>query len=101
MDLQQEQWWENYQKDNEAIILDVRTADEVEEVAIPNAINIDIYLGQGFLDAVEQLDKSKSYYVYCKAGGRSNQACLLMKSLGFENVNNLLGGITEWEGPTV
>lgn len=101
MDLQQEQWWENYQKDNEAIILDVRTADEVEEIAIPNAINIDIYLGQGFLDAVEQLDKSKSYYIYCKAGGRSNQACLLMKSLGFENVNNLLGGITEWEGPTV
>ncbi len=101
MDLQQEQWWENYQNDADAIILDVRTEEEVEEKAIPNAVNIDIYLGQGFLDAIEELDKTKNYYVYCKSGGRSNQACLLMKSLGFENVNNLLGGITEWEGPTV
>jgi len=101
MDLQQEQWWENYQNDADAIILDVRTEEEVEEKAIPNAVHIDIYLGQGFLDAIEELDKRKNYYVYCKSGGRSNQACLLMKSLGFENVNNLLGGITEWEGPTV
>jgi len=101
MDLTQEQWWEQYQQDDNAVILDVRTDEEVEELAIPQAINIDIYLGQGFLDAIEELDKRKNYYVYCKSGGRSNQACLLMKSLGFENVNNLLGGITEWEGPTV
>ncbi|MGG5507821.1 MULTISPECIES: rhodanese-like domain-containing protein [unclassified Myroides] len=101
MDLTQELWWEQYQQDDKGVILDVRTDEEVEEQAIPNAINIDIYLGQGFLDAVEQLDKTKNYYVYCKAGGRSNQACLLMNQLGFENTFNLVGGITEWEGPTV
>lgn len=101
MNLSQEQWWEKCQEDPNAVILDVRTEEEVEEVAIPGAINIDIYKGQGFLDEVEALDKSKNYYVYCKAGGRSNQACLLMGQLGFENTYNLLGGITEWEGPTV
>lgn len=101
MDLTQEQWWEQYQQDDNAVILDVRTGEEVEEAAIPHAVNIDIYLGQGFLDAVEELDKSKNYYVYCKAGGRSHQACLLMNQLGFENTFNLVGGITEWEGPTV
>jgi len=101
MNLTQEQWWEQYQNDSNAVILDVRTDEEVEEVAIPNALTIDIYKGQGFLDEVEQLDKSKNYYVYCKSGGRSNQACLLMNQLGFENTFNLLGGITEWEGPTV
>ncbi|MDR2221743.1 MAG: rhodanese-like domain-containing protein [Flavobacteriaceae bacterium] len=101
MNLDQQQWWEQYQQDENAVILDVRTEDEVEEVAIPGAINIDIYKGQGFLDAVEQLDKNKNYYVYCKAGGRSNQACLLMGQMGFENTFNLLGGITEWEGPVV
>ena len=99
--LSQDQWWEQCQADEKAVILDVRQADEVEEKAIPGAVNIDIYLGQGFLDEVEALDKSKHYYIYCKSGGRSNQACLLMEQLGFENTFNLLGGITEWEGPTV
>ncbi|MHC5201658.1 rhodanese-like domain-containing protein [Myroides sp. LJL119] len=100
MNLSQEQWWEQYNQDQNAVILDVRTSEEVQEKAIPNAINIDIYLGQEFLDQLEQLDKTKSYYVYCKSGGRSNQACLLMGQLGFDNTYNLLGGITEWEGPT-
>lgn len=99
MNLSQEQWWEQCQNDVEAVILDVRTEDEVGEKSIPNAINIDIYKGQEFLDELEKLDKNKNYYVYCKAGGRSNQACLLMGQLGFENTFNLLGGISEWEGP--
>ncbi|MCP1995802.1 rhodanese-like domain-containing protein [Flavobacterium sp. HSC-61S13] len=101
MNLSQEQWWENFQQDENAIILDVRTEEEVEEKAIPNSLHIDIYKGQGFLDEINKLDKEKSYYVYCKAGGRSNQACMLMSQLGFENTFNLLGGITEWTGPVV
>lgn len=99
MNLSQEQWWEQFQNDKNGVILDVRTEEEFGEVAIPNAINVDIYKGQGFLDEIEALDKNKNYYVYCKAGGRSNQACLLMKNLGFEKTYNLLGGIEEWEGP--
>lgn len=98
MNLAQEQWWQQYQEDTNAVILDVRTEEEVEESRIPNSINIDIYKGQGFLDELEKLDKNKSYYVYCKSGGRSNQACLLMGQLGFEKAYNLLGGITEWTG---
>ncbi|MBW3519730.1 rhodanese-like domain-containing protein [Flavobacterium sp. NKUCC04_CG] len=101
MNLSQEQWWENFQQDENAVILDVRTIDEFEEIAIPNSLNIDIYKGQEFLDEVNKLDKDKSYYVYCKAGGRSNQACLLMNQLGFDKTFNLLGGITEWTGPIV
>lgn len=99
MNLAQEQWWQQYQDDSNAVILDVRTVEEVEESSIPNSINIDIYKGQGFLDEVSNLDKNKNYYIYCKSGGRSNQACLLMGQLGFENTYNLLGGITEWTGP--
>lgn len=101
MNLSQEQWWENFQQDENAVILDVRTIDEFEEIAIPNSLNIDIYKGQEFLDEVNKLDKNKNYYVYCKAGGRSNQACLLMNQLGFDKTFNLLGGITEWTGPIV
>lgn len=101
MNLKQEDWVSQLEADNNAVILDVRTKNEWEEGIIPNAINIDIYKGQGFIYEVDALDKSKNYYVYCKAGGRSAQACSIMNQLGFENTYNLLGGMMEWKGEVV
>ena len=97
-DLSQEEWAEQLKADDNAVILDVRTPEEMEEGYIPEAINIDIYLGQGFLDELEKLDKSKNYYVYCRSGNRSRQACALMNHAGIPNAYNLDGGIVEWEG---
>ena len=97
-DLTQQQWADQLANDNNATILDVRTQDEVNQGVIPGAIHIDIYKGQGFIYEVDALDKSKNYYVYCKAGGRSRQACNIMNQLGFEKTYNLMGGIMEWEG---
>ena len=100
-DLSQEEWEEQLQNDDNAFILDVRTPEEVEEGYIPNAINIDIYLGQDFLTELEKLDKGKNYYIYCRSGNRSGQACTIMNSLGFENAYNLEGGFMNWEGEIV
>ncbi len=97
-DLTQENWTKQLNEDNNSVVLDVRTQEEVALGVIPNAIHIDIYLGQGFIDELETLDKSKHYYVYCKAGGRSAQACVVMNQLGFEHAYNLLGGFSEWQG---
>lgn len=101
MNLDQKDWLSQLEADPNAVILDVRTQSEWEEGIIPNAIHIDIYKGQGFIYEVDALDKSKNYYVYCKAGGRSAQACSIMNQLGFENTYNLLGGITEWDGKVI
>jgi len=97
-DLTQEEWSEQYEAKDDAIILDVRTEDEFENGYIPNAKNIDIYLGQEFISELKQLDKNKSYYVYCRSGNRSGQACAIMNQLGFENAYNLEGGFLDWEG---
>lgn len=97
-DLSQEEWASRLAQDENAIILDVRTDTEVEEGFIPNSVNIDIYKGQGFIDELEKMDKSKNYYVYCRSGNRSGQACAIMNSLGFENAFNLEGGFMNWEG---
>jgi len=96
--LTQEQWSKEVNEDKNSVILDVRTEEEFIEGYIPTATNIDIYKGQGFLDEIEKLDKSKNYYVYCRSGARSAQACALMKQHGFENASNLMGGITDWDG---
>ncbi len=97
-DLSQEEWTAQLSKDENAFILDVRTEDEVGDGYIPKANHIDIYLGQGFIDELQKLDKTKNYYVYCRSGNRSGQACAIMNSIGFENTSNLEGGFMNWEG---
>ena len=97
-DLSQQQWAEELSQDDNAIILDVRTEAETEEGIIPNAIIADIYQPQEFMNQIEVLDKSKTFYVYCRSGGRSAQACAIMNQLGFSDTKNLIGGFTQWTG---
>ena len=101
MNLTQEDWVSQLTADDNAVILDVRTEDECNEGIIPGALLNDIYKGQGFIYRLEELDKSKNYYVYCRSGARSAKACDVMNNLGFENTFNLLGGFLEWDGEVV
>ena len=101
MNLTQEDWIAQLEADDNAVILDVRTEDECDEGIIPNAINIDIHKGQGFISEIENLDKSKNYYVYCRSGARSAKACEIMNELGIDNTYNLLGGMLDWDGEVV
>ena len=100
-DLSQQNWKEQLENDDRAVIIDVRTADEVAEGMIEGAQHIDIFGGPAFIQAVEQLDPDKSYYVYCRSGNRSGQACALMNAKGISRAYNLLGGVMSWEGPLV
>ena len=99
-ELNQEDWREHLAEDDNAVILDVRTEEEVEDGYIPNAKNIDIYKGQEFIDEIDKLEKDKNYYVYCRSGKRSAQACTILDQKGFKNTYNLVGGFSEWEGET-
>ncbi len=73
-------------------IVDVRTKEEFEEEHIDGAINFDIY-SPGFQGNIRELDKNKSYLVYCTSGSRSLQAVMYMRKIGFTKVENLGGGI--------
>lgn len=97
-DLTQAQWSEQLEADDNAVIMDVRTDAEIAEGYIPEAIHMDIYNAGAFMDKAKQLDASKNYYVYCRSGARSGQACAILNSLGFENTYNLEGGFSEWTG---
>jgi len=79
-----------------AVILDVRTPSEFLGGKIPGAININV-MDVSFMQKINTLDKSKTYFVYCRSGARSNQACTIMASMGFE-VYNLKQGISGWTG---
>jgi len=95
-DITVEEWKSLIATDDNAVILDVRTQEEVDEGALENAQHIDIFLGQGFIDEIKKLDTEKNYYIYCRSGNRSGQACTIMGQLGFENTYNMLGGYNAW-----
>ena len=86
--------------DQDAVIIDVRTHLETLEGIIPKAIHIDI-MGGRFKEEVEELDKNKSYYIYCRSGSRSGTACSFMGSMGFTKLYNLSGGMMFWNGKVV
>lgn len=99
--LTQLEWKEGISNDSNSVIIDVRTKEECLHGMIENAIHLDICDMENFTSEVEKLDKSKKYFLYCMAGGRSGSACRIMENLGFENTYNLMGGISCWTGNRV
>jgi len=99
--LTQTEWTTSILEDNNTVILDVRTPDEWAEGIIENAIMINILDPQSFMDEIEKLDKNKHYYIYCRSGARSGQACQVLNSIKINTTYNLMGGIMEWAGKTV
>ncbi len=83
-----------FQASKGAVLLDVRTPMEVRSGALPGAIAIDI-MSSSFASKIAALDRSKTYFVYCRSGNRSAQACQIMHRQGFD-VRNLMGGIGAW-----
>lgn len=85
-----EEFKEKFQE-GEVVVIDVRTKDEYNSghLAITDA-QYDIINGD-FQDKLPELDKNKTYYLYCRSGNRSGQAAKMMKNQGFENVYNIGG----------
>lgn len=95
-----ETWKELIAETPDAQILDVRTPGECMEGIQPKAKQLNFLDGAGFMNGIEELDKDKTYFIYCKSGGRSEQAASIMASKGFKTYN-LLGGMMNWDGEVV
>lgn len=80
----------------DAIILDVRTEGEYAEGSIEHSVNIN-FNGSDFEKTINGMDHDKTYFVYCRSGGRSSSAANFMRSNGFKNVYDLKGGLLAWE----
>lgn len=85
---------QKFESTADAVMLDVRTPMEFTSGNIPGAVNLDI-MGYDFQNEVAKLDKSKAYFIYCRSGNRSGQACAIMSEMGFTTYN-LSGGIGAW-----
>jgi rhodanese-related sulfurtransferase len=75
----------------EILLLDVRTPEEYEQGAIPNAKLININSAD-FKQKVAEINKEQPVIVYCRSGARSSRAMGMMNDMGFKEVYNLEGG---------
>lgn len=83
--------------DSNTVILDVRTPGEFSAGHIENAVLVDIN-SRDFKSKISQLDRNKTYLVYCRTGRRSAVAGQIMtQEFGFTNVKNLLGGFVSYQ----
>ena len=84
-----------YQETPGAILLDVRTEQEYQEVHIPGSKNVPLQR----LDKMDTLAENKNIplFVYCHSGSRSRQAVSLLQHMGYSNVQNI-GGIAAYRG---
>jgi rhodanese-related sulfurtransferase len=93
-DLKGAQFKTQYNTDKSHILLDVRTAGEYQSGSLSGAKNMDVMAGD-FKNKIEKLDKSKTYYVFCRSGNRSGNAVSMLEKLGFKAFN-LVGVIGAW-----
>ena len=78
------------------LFLDVREPDEWEEGHVPGAVHVP----RGNLESrVESLapDRSRPIVVYCAGGSRSAFAAKTLGELGYEDVQSMAGGYTDWK----
>jgi phage shock protein E len=79
--------------DNDVQVIDVRSDAEWNDGHHPAAQHLPhtkILEGNGYAD----LDKTKPVVLYCRSGGRAEQARIYLEAQGFTDVKNL-GGISD------
>lgn len=83
---------------NKVLVLDVREDSEFEEEGhIPRASHLYVgYLEKHLGKVIPPLDRSERVAVTCSVGHRASLAASILRREGFEQVDNLLGGMTAW-----
>ncbi len=78
------------------VILDIRTPEEYRQGHIPGALSIDYY-NPKFKSELDQLDRAKTYLIYCRSGNRTGRSLKIFADLGFLHIYNLKRGIIDWQ----
>ena len=78
------------QKNPGDILLDVRTPEEFSAGHITGSTNFNISTFD-IINQIQKLDKTKTYILYCRSGGRSQMAAMIMAKNGLNVINCQFG----------
>jgi len=91
---------EKIKRNEDIIILDVRTIEEYKEIHLENSLLLPVQeMSQQSLAEIGlgENAKDKEIYIYCRSGNRSQTAYNIMESLGYTNIKSVAGGMIHWE----
>jgi rhodanese-related sulfurtransferase len=77
-------------------LVDVRESFEHDEFNIGGILLPLGDIRMGDTEKIEHL-KDEEVYLYCRSGNRSGQAALILETMGFSNVTNVVGGMLAWQ----
>ncbi|MBL7875699.1 MAG: rhodanese-like domain-containing protein [Cyclobacteriaceae bacterium] len=83
-----------YKETEDAILLDVRTEEEVRAGAIAGQMNV-VY-DEAFATKLSNLEQ-KPIFVYCGSGIRSAKAARILREKGYTPVYEMEGGMKAWK----
>ncbi|MFK7886829.1 MAG: rhodanese-like domain-containing protein [Gammaproteobacteria bacterium] len=83
------------ERDENVIVLDVRSVGEFESGHIDGAMNVSFH-EPDFETALSKLDKDAEYVLTCESGGRSGKTLRKLREMGFLNVAHLKRGMAGW-----
>ena len=83
-----------------AVVLDVRKAEDFRKGHVPNAINIPAALIKDRLSELEK-HKAKPIIVVCQTGTTAGSAGAELRKAGFTEVYRMKGGLMEWQGSSM
>ena len=86
---------EKLSQDHDSYLLDVRTPDEYQAGHLEGAHLLDWLNQKDFKKESGNIDKTKTVYVYCRSGRRSNEAANYLANEGYKVVD-MKGGILAW-----
>jgi len=75
------------------MLLDIREDEEVTICAIEGSVHIAM---NTLPDNLARVPKDRPVVVMCHMGGRSWQVTQWLRAQGYQNVVNLMGGISAW-----
>lgn len=91
-------WREMQQADkNQVTLVDVRTPDEYALGTIPGAINIPL---DNLRERLADIPENQPVYLFCGVGLRGYLASNILKSKGYPDVRNLIGGLKTYNAAT-
>lgn len=85
---------ERLERDEQLVLVDVRTPGEYQAEHIPGARLLPLSRLQQRSD---ELPRERSIVCICRSGARSQVACEQLARHGFDDVANLAGGMIAWK----
>jgi len=81
---------------DDVLVIDIRSTAEYKSGHIKGAKNAPLAEFSSAIDSYANF-KNQPVLIYCNSGNTATRAIKMLKKAGFENINNLAGGMAAWK----